>query len=154
QTVGMNHVEDEMSRASKHVLGMVAMFALFATQSLDAQQAQGSFGSLGEAIHAAAYAIRADTAPAGMGEQYIARNPAQRFQASFSSAGLQLSTGSWKSVWRMRSVGYGKRQLSVGLAEIAASGHRVELRRRLGVTEWYVNKPEGLEQGFTLSGPP
>ena len=33
------------------------------------------------------------------------------------------------------------------------AGARVEYRRD-GLTEWYINGPRGLEQGFTLAAPP
>ncbi len=41
----------------------------------------------------------------------------------------------------------------VGPGEVANSGARVEIRRP-GLVEWYVNSPQGLEQGFTLSQRP
>ncbi len=41
----------------------------------------------------------------------------------------------------------------VGTATLALDGNRVEYRRA-GLTEWYVNSPDGLEQGFTVTNPP
>ena len=37
--------------------------------------------------------------------------------------------------------------------QLVASGDRIEYRRG-ALTEWYVNDPSGLEQGFTLAAPP
>ena len=43
----------------------------------------------------------------------------------------------------------------VGTAELVARGNRIEYRRPwAAVTEWYVNKTEGLEQGFAIEEPP
>jgi hypothetical protein len=36
---------------------------------------------------------------------------------------------------------------------VAAADNRIELRRG-AVTEWYVNTPRGLEQGFRIDSPP
>jgi hypothetical protein len=41
-----------------------------------------------------------------------------------------------------------------GLPALAAEGRRVELRYADGLTEWYENREDGLEQGFTLNMPP
>ena len=51
--------------------------------------------------------------------------------------------------------GYGENRLTVGPAQLAADGNRVEYRRTWPpITEWYVNKAAGLEQGFTIASPP
>ncbi len=41
----------------------------------------------------------------------------------------------------------------VGVGEVNPREARVEIRRR-GLVEWYENRPEGLEQGFTLAERP
>jgi hypothetical protein len=41
----------------------------------------------------------------------------------------------------------------VAAGQVEAMGSRVEIRRA-GLTEWYVNSPDGLEQGFTLEHSP
>jgi hypothetical protein len=68
-------------------------------------------------------------------------------------------------------VGYGERLLPVSPGVVTAQDQRIEIRRNLGeqnqsairhqevrpqsaITEWYVNRPNGLEQGFTLAEPP
>ncbi|MGH3430532.1 MAG: FG-GAP repeat protein, partial [Mycobacteriales bacterium] len=57
--------------------------------------------------------------------------------------------------WSLAARGYGYGDALVPLSGAApqASANRVEYRRG-AVTEWYVNGPMGLEQGFTLSEPP
>jgi len=108
---------------------------------------EGIYNSLGEAVQAAMYGAKRD----GLG--FAAPNPAQDFVARFSNTGLTIEGIGWKSSWRLRSVGYGERQVAVGPALLDAGGTRVELRRGAGVTEWYVNGGRGLEQGFTLERP-
>ncbi|MEZ5351926.1 MAG: BACON domain-containing carbohydrate-binding protein [Bryobacteraceae bacterium] len=115
---------------------------------------QRGTGSLREALEAARYAIR----PAG-GNAYAAANPAQRLRAIFSPAGLGLSSPrGWRMGWRLRSAGYGERQTAVGPARLEtgpdSETSRIYLRHEAGIDEWYVNRPDGLEQGFTLHGPP
>jgi hypothetical protein len=50
-------------------------------------------------------------------------------------------------------LGRGERLRAVPPGRVASDGARVEIRRP-GLVEWYLNSPEGLEQGFTLERPP
>ena len=50
---------------------------------------------------------------------------------------------------RLAAYGYGERLQTPAPASIHAAGTRIEYRRG-PLTEWYVNAPQGLEQGFTL----
>jgi hypothetical protein len=63
--------------------------------------------------------------------------------ASFGQAGVTVAAAGGRI--SLTPVG-------LGVAMPTASGNRVSYRRS-GVTEWYVNGPAGLEQGFTLAGP-
>lgn len=111
----------------------------------------------------------------GSSEGWQANNPNQNLQASFSRDGAliaprQSCTGTtWQMALKLHSIGYGKRLSQVAQGPMRASGNRIEYARsvnlpnpqsafRLGrnpqLTEWYVNKPEGIEQGFTLSERP
>ncbi|MAG34316.1 MAG: hypothetical protein CL908_25840, partial [Deltaproteobacteria bacterium] len=54
---------------------------------------------------------------------------------------------------RLASIGRSGSRREIGPGEVASLGPRVEIRRR-EVTEWYVNTPDGLEQGFTLPARP
>src|SRR5262245_18504949 len=51
---------------------------------------------------------------------------------------------------RLERIGRGAERTAVPEGTLHAEGARVEIRRG-DVTEWYENRPEGLEQGFTLS---
>ncbi|MEZ5403726.1 MAG: BACON domain-containing carbohydrate-binding protein [Bryobacteraceae bacterium] len=113
----------------------------------------GVHESLREAVAVARYGVHPD-----IDSRFVARNPAQRMRASFSSHGLELSGPSWRMTWRLRSAGYGARQTAAGPATLetqAGKGQvRVDLRRDTGIDEWYVNREDGLEHGFTLHRPP
>ncbi len=50
-------------------------------------------------------------------------------------------------------VGRGNQLAVVPPGRVVSHGPRVEIRRR-GLVEWYLNSPEGLEQGFTLARRP
>ena len=71
-----------------------------------------------------------------------AANPAQKLAAMFASTGVTVTADGHR-------IGL---TLAGPAVEPIASGNRVEYRRG-PVTEWYVNGPLGLEQGFTLARP-
>ena len=89
---------------------------------------------------------------------YQAPNRAQNLRTYFTPAGIRLvrrteSVPSWQ--WSLCLTGYGRRgQVNpVVQADLVVSENRIEYRRG-GVVEWYVNDEKGIEQGFTLAGPP
>jgi len=57
--------------------------------------------------------------------------------------------------WGLKLIGYGTPSAirPVAPAQAVAAERRLEYRRG-AVAEWYENRPEGLEQGFTLAEPP
>lgn len=73
--------------------------------------------------------------------------------ADFTSTQIEVRTGEAHWGVALRGYGYGD-DLRVA-TEVApqAAANRVEYRRG-ALTEWYVNGPLGLEQGFTLARPP
>ena len=87
------------------------------------------------------------------GENYRGVNAAQQFEANWSERGLAIQAG--KLAWglRLEAWGYGDELVSAGRAVPQANEHRVEYHRS-GLTEWYVNGPLGIEQGFTVLSPP
>jgi len=116
------------------------------------------------------------------GEAFYAFNQEQRWRAGFTPDGLTLRGGEapgarWEFGMNLRSAGYGERQMAVGAGRLNAKGARIEYERAVGskelavevvrqsgdqsairnqqsaIIEWYVNKTEGLEQGFTLAAP-
>ena len=71
----------------------------------------------------------------------------------FTARGVEVRTGTARLWLRLSGLGRGARLATLATASPEADANRIEYRRR-GLTEWYVNGPLGLEQGFTLDGPP
>jgi len=84
---------------------------------------------------------------------FKAQNAQHKLAADFTSHGVAVRGENL--FWRMAFSGYGygvvltSPQTVVPRAEL----NRVEYRRG-SLTEWYVNGPAGLEQGFTITKPP
>ncbi|MGO9057028.1 MAG: FG-GAP repeat protein, partial [Candidatus Binataceae bacterium] len=94
--------------------------------------------------------------PAGAGH-YIAESPANRLTFRFGPDAVAVTPtskdGAWR--WSLRLAGYGAPEAVCPVAppSVRVGDHRIEYRRG-AVTEWYDNRPEELEQGFTLAAPP
>jgi hypothetical protein len=134
---------------------------------------QGLYGSLGEAMEAARYGVYPSSPREGkkLEEAFYADNPEQSWRAGFTPEGLTLHGSpacgaSWEFRMRLRSAGYGERQMAVSAGRLSAKGARIEYERAVriedrgseinpqsAIIEWYVNKDKGLEQGFTLAAP-
>lgn len=80
-------------------------------------------------------------------------NPRHRLGVRFTSGGVQMQSGAGRFGVRLTGLGRGGRVEAVAAAVPKAQANRVEYRRG-GLTEWYLNGPLGLEQGFTLDSPP
>jgi len=88
--------------------------------------------------------------------RYPAYNANHELQTTFAQEGVEIrSDRDGVSVWNLRLVGYGYGEAiqPVSPAEPQAFGNRVEYQRG-SLTEWYLNGPLGVEQGFTLHEPP
>jgi RHS repeat-associated protein len=85
---------------------------------------------------------------------YQASSHKQQLHAAFTPKGVHLTPqeGTY-SIWRwgMEFVGYGygEPDQPLPLPNLVAEGNRMEYRRGM-LTEWYLNGPLGIEQGFTL----
>jgi hypothetical protein len=80
----------------------------------------------------------------------VAKNPAQSFETHFTQNGPALPG------WQMQLAGVGWAGENLAPSAPVAprtQNQRVEYRRMGGLTEWYLNGPLGLEQGFTLAQP-
>ena len=84
---------------------------------------------------------------------FRAENPQHGLVADFTRHGAEVHSQSMRWGLEARAYGYGDGMLPVSSALPYANANRVEYRRDR-VTEWYVNGPLGLEQGFTLAAPP
>ena len=79
-------------------------------------------------------------------------NKNHQLTADFTSKGVEFCAG--RASWSLALSGYGHgNELRAAVAVVPqAGGNRLEYRRR-GLTEWYLNGPLGVEQGFTLEQP-
>src|SRR5262249_45452790 len=138
--------------------------------------AEGGYASLAAAMVAARYQIKAVTAQSGQASQpgpsFYANNPGQRLRATFASDEVRVSAALHKmdgdpevAELRLKLAGYGYGDQLEPLAAgvLTAEGDRIKIKkpairarpgRHSAITEWYVKKPEGLEQGFTIAAPP
>jgi hypothetical protein len=118
----------------------------------------GLYNSLSAAVTAAKYQIQ-ERKTGG----YEASNPEQSYHTVFTRAGVDVrGTGRNGSDWRLGmkliGYGYGQRQQAVTFAAVKAKDDRIEYERRApdggSISEWYVNRVNGLEQGFTIPQAP
>lgn len=80
-------------------------------------------------------------------------NAQQGVTADFSAQGVEIHAAGARWGMTLSGYGYGRDIRAVASATPQASDNRVGYRHGF-LTEWYVNGPFGLEQGFTLSRPP
>src|SRR5712692_5036775 len=120
-------------------------------------------------------ALRSGLRKNNAAEIYEATNPAQKLKARFNGRDVVLQpltnkrTTTLQARLRLRSYGYGRRMLTAGAGTMRVDGNRIEIDRRLAtqsnptntdqgssdeIVEWYQNRKDGLEQGFTLAAPP
>lgn len=80
-------------------------------------------------------------------------NSREKLAVSFTQRAVELRRG--RESWRiaLRAYGYGDALKPAAEATPTASSNRVRYERG-ALTEWYLNGPAGLEQGFTVQAPP
>jgi hypothetical protein len=84
---------------------------------------------------------------------FEATNAGQEMVTGFTSEGVEVRHGNARWGLALRGYGYGDALTTVKAVMPQSHKNRVEYRHDT-LTEWYVNGPVGLEQGFTLSQPP
>jgi IPT/TIG domain/FG-GAP repeat len=82
-----------------------------------------------------------------------ARNPAQQFGVRFQPSGAQIRAGALESRFSLRAAGYGGSMSSVASVKPSVDANRITYDHGL-LSEWFVNGPAGLEQGFTVPRAP
>ena len=87
------------------------------------------------------------------GGGFAVRSARQHLQASFGRRGVVIRSGTAFLGLSFSGYGYRDRLQAVGAAPPWARANKV-VYRDPRVTEWYVNGPLGLEQGFTLAARP
>jgi hypothetical protein len=99
----------------------------------------------------AAYAIAPDARDPST---FVAANPAQGFDVAFTPEGARIA-GASPLTLRLAAFGRGDDRRGVAMAQWRPEGQRIE---RSGtsddISEWYINGPLGLEQGFTVPRAP
>jgi uncharacterized repeat protein (TIGR01451 family) len=85
-----------------------------------------------------------------------APNRRQGYGTTFKQDGIEIratgSRASWRLGFSVAGYGYESDLRPAGPAAPEATKDRIEYRRD-GMTEWYVNRPGGLEQGFEMLAP-
>src|SRR5262249_17812832 len=76
-------------------------------------------------------------------------NPDHHLTAEFAATGVEFRHGSDSLRMALRGYGYGESLRNADTVAPTAIANRAEYRRG-SLTEWYVNGPLGLEQGFTF----
>ena len=109
-----------------------------------------------EAYQVATAEYHATPTPKGL----RASNPAQNLQSNFDTQGVVLTPGpragsgpDSRFSWKTTGIGRTGSMREVAEAAPEAAGNRVTYRRE-NWSEWYVNTPAGLEQGFTVDRRP
>jgi trimeric autotransporter adhesin len=86
-------------------------------------------------------------------EGFHAENLRQQFAADFTPQGVRVTHRTVQWTVSLRSYSYGGVPQEISAVAPHASLNRVEYHHGL-LTEWYVNGPAGLEQGFTFDSRP
>ncbi len=84
---------------------------------------------------------------------YRITNPRQRLAADFTLQGVDLLCDGARWGMSLQAYGYGDVLNAVAGTAPRAGSNRIEYSRGT-LTEWYVNGPMGLEQGFTVARAP
>lgn len=127
----------------------------------EALQKSGQYESLGEALSAARHAIE-KIDPAGShsrGASHFVSNPKQQLRAWFQNDAIELASGipsrgeqeEWKLKLRLSGVGRDGTASSFSNGIASSKGNRLQVEfPDLAMTQWFENREDGLEQGFTL----
>jgi hypothetical protein len=134
-----------MSQRIYKLTGLVAILAF--SVSLSRPSSVGMEG-YGQTASAAAYQIENSGS-----ERYQARNAAQHLTLAFSPQEAELKYPNGSGSLRLTGYGYGGELRHPRQATLVSAGNRLEYQRG-ELTEWYLNQPDGLEQGFTFARRP
>jgi hypothetical protein len=84
---------------------------------------------------------------------FAVENSKHGLLAEFTPSGANLRSGNNHWSIALRGYGYGSKLMAANEVMPRANANRLQYLRA-GLTEWYVNGPLGLEQGFTLAQAP
>lgn len=115
----------------------------------------GQDTGLRAALNGARYGVtRAANTPLGRWAWH-APNPAAGYDAYITEEGVTIVVDGEPFVsLRLRGYGYGTGLRAIAPGQVSGDKQTINLTRDKSVQEWYVNSPDGLEQGFTFAKPP
>ena len=87
------------------------------------------------------------------GDGYRTSNASGTLQAQFSAQGMQLATDDAQWSFALSSIAYGDTHQRIDTVAPTANANRLEYAHA-NLTEWFVNGPRGLEQGWTIHARP
>ncbi|HWN69088.1 MAG TPA: hypothetical protein VNM90_15725 [Haliangium sp.] len=128
----------------------------------------GAYDSLVAAVEAARYHFEAETSDTRNShvQQVWARNPKQSYEAELTADGVVLKSAlnygqPWTVTMKLLGIGYGDQLHGVEPGILSVAANQATLLRVFSDSndspsffEWYVNRAQGLEQGFALSARP
>lgn len=87
---------------------------------------------------------------------FLAKNPAHGMNFTFTDKGPRLTNKNNTWQWSMTLTRWGRSKslIKAPLSTLTAKGPRMEYKRGASLSEWYLNTPWGLEQGFTVNNKP
>jgi uncharacterized protein (TIGR03437 family) len=129
--------------------------ALHGAAALDRLKRDGQYDSLQEAVRQARFSVsRAEATPLGRWAWH-APNPAAGYDAYVTEDGVSIAINDTTYVsLSLHSLGYGETLQGVATGEVNGDKQTITINRSSSLREWFVNGPDGLEHGFTLSEPP
>jgi len=129
--------------------------ALHGAAALNQLKQNGQYDSLQAALREARLTVsRAEATPLGR-SAWHAPNAAAGYDAYVTEAGVSIAVNDVTYVsLNLHSIGYGAALHAVAPGEVSGDKQTISIMREGGLREWYVNGPDGLEHGFTLSEPP
>jgi len=95
----------------------------------------------------------AEYAATAEGGSIVLANPDNGYEASVAAEGFRIASGADSWSFALRGIGYGGTVRPLGAATVSTDANRVEYDHG-AVTQWFVNGPLGLQQGFTLDARP
>lgn len=135
------------------VFGLALFISSLTCSFAKSPQPKQAERSLSAAYQKARYEIRQD----GDFQVAWANNPKQRISTSFDQEGftvsLQISAETrLKSHWRL--IKLGENNVTAGTLNFSETQNFEIQRDDLGLTEWFHNRPNGLEHGYTIEKRP
>ncbi len=142
--------------AAGQVIGQVTSpLTLQGAAAIDQLKQDGQYDLLQTALDQARLSVsRAENTPLGRWAWH-APNQAAGYDAYITEKGVSIAVndGAYVSL-SLHSLGYGAALREVAPGEVSGDKQTINIARDGGVREWYVNGPDGLEQGFTLAESP